>query len=59
MSARIGFNDFCADGLCPSFCNHRLIKCEECGIEWGWGGDLVKLEQMRDEHNAERHGNDD
>ena len=58
MSAHIGFNDFCADGLCPSFCNHRLIKCTECGIEWGWGGDLVMLEQMRDEHNAKEHDDD-
>ena len=53
--ARVGWNDACLDGLCPSFCNHRKAECEACGVEWAWGADESKIEEYVAEHNKEVH----
>ena len=54
--ARVGWNDACADGLCPSFCNHRKAECPTCQVEWAWGADVSKIEQLVAEHNERFHG---
>lgn len=33
-----------------------MVECLECGIEWGWGAQYDRCQQMADDHNKHQHG---